>query len=122
MGNIEINKLSKDKKIGLVARSEVVSKRGVQVVSPINGKKKIIDFGTDLKNLNLTVYSNNLSNFKEGDYLKLFSDKFVGDVKAENVNISQYSSLPYSIITISAIGEDNNNTIKKTFSGISYKP
>ena len=120
MGEINVNNF-KEKKINLVARQEIVSRRGIQIASPLTGKKKILDFGTDLKNLNLTIYTNDLNNFQEGQFLKLFSDQFVGDIKVENLNISEYSSLPYSMVTLSALGEDSFN-FEKTSVGENIIP
>jgi len=115
MGNINIQKLDPGRPINIVTRSESVSKRGIQVVSPIDGQKKIIDFGLDLKELNLTVYTNQIETFKEKNFLQLFSDDFIGEIKTENITISEYSSLPYAIVNINAIGEDSSNTYPSNY-------
>jgi len=96
-----------ENKINVVTRNESTTSRSVEVLSPISGKKQIIDFGFNVKNLNLMVYTTNIDEFNEDDYIKVFSEEFAGQAKAENVTISQYSSIPYSVVSISAIGEDS---------------
>jgi len=96
-----------ENKANVITRSEATTSRSIEVLSPISGKKQIVDFGFNIKNLNLMVYTTNVEDFNEDDYINVFSEEFVGQAKAENVTISQYSSIPYSIVSISAIGEDS---------------
>jgi len=120
MSNIQVSEFV-EQGINVVARSEEVSRRGIQVASPIDGDKQIIDFGFELKNLTLTVYSNQIENFREKDFFQFFSDKYAGEIKAQDVNISMYSAMPYAMINITAIGEEiANDDESKLTKGINY--
>ena len=106
MAGLTVNPKNPNEQVDMVARVEGSSSRTIQVLSPINGKKKIVDFGLNIKTLNLTVYTSNIENFSAGGYVNVFSSEFQGQTEIQTVTQSSYSSLPYQIANITAIGED----------------
>jgi len=88
----------------IVTRVASTESRAIQVLSPINGKKQIIDYGFNLSHLDLMVYAKN--NIDESKIYSLYSEDFTGTVYPEQINVASYAGVPYNIISISAIGEN----------------
>jgi len=97
--------ISKDKKFEtVVTRVASTDSRAIQILSPINGKKQIIDYGFNISHLDLMVYAKD--NIDESKIYSLYSDDFSGVVYPEQVNVASYAGVPYNIVTISAIGKN----------------
>ena len=100
----KINYSSKKDKIKLIARSDMSSSRSITTYSPISGDKQVVDFGTNIKQLNLLVYSEETIN--PGKVISVFNDDFQGKAVIQTTSLNKYSGTPYSYININAIGED----------------
>ena len=111
MGNVSYKK-DQEKNIHLIARSDVSESRTIATFSPLDGKKQLVDFGLNLKQVTMLVYSTKEINAKKE--LKVFSEEFQGKIQNQSVSINKYSGTPYMYVNITGIGEDKNTTdIKK---------
>ena len=97
-------------------RVETLSHREVAVISPVTGKKKIVDFGFDLKRINMMVYST--EGINKGNPVNIFSKEFSGSAIVEQISTAEYSGTPYSIANISAVAEDHQPLQSNSGKGI----
>ena len=107
MSNVTYSK-NTEKNIHLIARNDIIESRTIATLSPINGEKQIVDFGLNLKQVNMLVYSTKTINPEKE--LKVFSEEFQGIIKNQNISINKYSGTPYMYVNITGVGEDTSKT------------